>query len=46
VPNGKPGDHPLTDLLHWNSPTFGEPVDSLLREIAKLGGERILDRPP
>jgi hypothetical protein len=46
VPNGKPGDHPLTDLLHWNSPVFGEPVDSLLREIVKLGGERILDRPP
>jgi hypothetical protein len=46
VPNGKPGDHPLTDLLHWNSPTFGEPVDSLLREIVKLGGERTLDRSP
>jgi hypothetical protein len=46
VPNGRPGDHPLTDLLDWNSPVFGEPVDSLLRDIAKLGGERILNRPP
>jgi hypothetical protein len=32
--------------LHWNSPAFGEPVDSLLREIVKLGGEGILDRSP
>ena len=46
VPDGKPGDHPLTDLLHWNSPVFGEPVDSLLREIVKLGGERTLDHSP
>ena len=46
MPNGKPGDHPPTDLLHWDSPAFGEPVDSLLREIVKLGGESVLDRSP
>lgn len=46
VPNGKPGDHPLTDLLHWKSPVFGDPVDNLLREIVKLGGESVLDRSP
>jgi hypothetical protein len=46
VPNGKPGDHPLTDLIHWKSPVYGEPVDSLLREVLQLGGESILDRSP
>src|SRR3984957_13443870 len=46
MPNGKPGDHPLTDLLNWDSPAFGEPVDGLLREIGKLGGESILGRSP
>ena len=46
VPNAKPGDHWLTDLAHWNRPAFGEPVDSLLKEIVALGGERVLDRPP
>jgi hypothetical protein len=46
APNGKPGDHPVTDLLHWNTTVYGEPVDSLLREILELGGEKILDGAP
>ena len=44
--SGGPGDHPLTDLLLWHRPTYGEPVDSLLREVAALGGETVLDAPP
>ena len=46
MPNGKPGDHWVTDLTYWNRPVFGEPVDSLLKEIMALGGERILERSP
>ena len=44
--SGGPGDHPLTDLLLWDLPAYGEPVDSLLREVAALGGEEVLDAPP
>jgi hypothetical protein len=46
MPNGKPGDHWLTDLITWNHPVFGEPVDSLLKEIVRLGGERLLEGSP
>jgi len=46
MPNGKPGDHWLTDLVHWNRAVFGEPIDGLLRQVVALGGERILDSPP
>ena len=46
MPNGKPGDHWLTDLVHWNRPAFGEPIDSLLQEIVRLGGEGLLESSP
>ena len=36
----------MTDLLVWNLPAYGEPVDGLLREVAALGGERALDAAP
>jgi hypothetical protein len=35
MPNGKAGDHPLTDILHYGSSEFGEPVDSLVKEMAQ-----------
>ena len=35
MPNGKHGDHPFTDILHYGSSEYGEPVDSLVRELAK-----------
>ena len=38
VPNGKPGDHPLSDLLSWGHPVFGSPIDDLLKEIDDIGG--------
>jgi hypothetical protein len=31
--NGKPGDHPLTDILHHGLPAFNEEVDGLIKEI-------------
>jgi hypothetical protein len=36
MPNGKPGDHPLTDLLTHGLPVYTERVDELLRDVARL----------
>jgi hypothetical protein len=33
VPNGKPGDSPITDVVVWKKEVFGERTDSLIREI-------------
>ncbi len=33
MPNGKPGDHPLTDIVVHNHEVFGAPVDDLVREL-------------
>ena len=38
MPNGRPGDHPLTDVLHHGLSVFGDEADGLIREIAALGG--------
>ena len=35
MPNGKPGDHPFTDILHYGRSEFGEPVDSLVKELSQ-----------
>jgi hypothetical protein len=35
MPNGRRGDHPLTDILHFGESEFGEPVDGLVQEIAQ-----------
>lgn len=40
---GGPGDHWRTDNFIWDRPAFGEPADSLIREIGALGGARLLD---
>lgn len=39
---GGPGDHWYTDIFVWNRPAFGEPSDSLIREIQRLGGAYLL----
>lgn len=44
--NGKPGAHPLTDIVDWNHEVFGREADDLIREIVRLGGRRSLERPP
>lgn len=41
--NGKPGDHPLTDILYHGRLTFSPAIDNLIREIVSLGGERELE---
>ena len=36
--NGKPGDHPITDVTIHNRVVFGDPWDSELRRIVELLG--------
>ncbi|GGK00911.1 hypothetical protein GCM10010123_33580 [Pilimelia anulata] len=38
MPNGKPGDSPVTDVVVHHLAVFGWPCDDLIREIAELGG--------
>ena len=35
MPNGRRGDHPLTDILHFGESEFGELVDELVQEMAE-----------
>ncbi|GAB3754290.1 hypothetical protein [Microlunatus parietis] len=44
MPNGKPGDHPLTDILVHGFTVFGSELDGLIREIDDLGGTEELAR--
>jgi hypothetical protein len=34
--NGKPGDHPITDLMIHRVALFGEPLDTQLRQLGEL----------
>jgi hypothetical protein len=34
--NGKPGDHPVNDILDHDAAVFSAEADTLVREIAKL----------
>ena len=36
MPNGRPGDHPLTDILNYGYSEFGEPIDGLVKQIAEM----------
>ena len=38
MPNGKPRDHPVTDVVVYGMPVFSPEVDELIREIDTLGG--------
>ena len=35
MPNGKPGDHPLTDIVHYGSSSYPDEINELVREMAK-----------
>ena len=41
--NGKPGDHPRTDLTVHNLAVFGEPTDGILKKIIRLMGQHRFD---
>jgi hypothetical protein len=36
MPNGKPGDHPITDLMIHHLAVYGEPLDTELRQLGQL----------
>lgn len=36
MPNGKPHDHPLTDILLHSVHVYGEEADTLIRRIAGM----------
>ena len=38
MPNGKPGDHPFTDILHLGHSEYGDPVDSFVQKLAAMPG--------
>jgi len=40
--NGKPGDHPLNDILMHRLEIYGTEVDELIREISELSSRREL----
>jgi hypothetical protein len=44
MPNGKPGDHPYTDIVHWKKDTYSPLAANLVREIATLTDQRGRDR--
>jgi hypothetical protein len=44
MPNGKPGDHPLTDITVHRMEVFGAPCDDLIWEISNHGGRAELER--
>ena len=36
MPNGKPGDHPITDLMIHHLSVYGEPLDIKPRQLGDL----------
>ena len=43
MPNGKPGDHPLNDILVHHLNVYGEEADAMIRKIADLSNRRELE---
>lgn len=43
MPNGKHGDHPLTDILFHKIEVYGKEADELIRKIEALSSHRELD---
>jgi len=43
MPNGKPGDHPLTDIFLHKLEVYGREADDLIQKIGQLCSERELD---
>lgn len=44
MPNGRPGDHPVTDIVHHRLPVFTPEADELIRQIVAMGGQAELER--
>lgn len=54
MPNRRPGDHPVTDLMVWGTPQFDDELDAVIREFETLRpkyemderGDPMWDQPP
>jgi hypothetical protein len=44
MPNGKKGDDPILDIVHWKIERFSPKADGLVAEIVQLGGKAELER--
>jgi hypothetical protein len=42
MPNDKPGNHPLSDILIYNIETYGPDVDKLIRGVSELSSRHEL----
>ena len=40
MPNGKPGDHPYTDIITYRKDVYSPTIAGLVREIARLSEEK------
>lgn len=40
MPNGKPGDHPFTDIVVHGRDVYSPKAAGLVREIARLAGDK------
>jgi hypothetical protein len=45
MPNGKPGDHPYTDIVTHGRDVYSARAANLVREIAKLSDDRTGRKP-
>lgn len=43
VPNGVPGDSPITDIIAYGREQYGPEIDGLIREIVALNGGVVSD---
>ena len=43
MPNGKPGDHPLTDIVVHRTPMFGAEVDEKVRRVDAIASNELRD---
>ena len=41
MPNGKPGDHPLTDIVKHRVPMFGDEIDDKVRRLDSIASDEL-----
>ncbi|MCW5687397.1 MAG: hypothetical protein KIT76_02510 [Pseudolabrys sp.] len=41
MPNGKPGDHPLTDIVKHRLPMFGDEIDDKVRRLDSIASDEL-----
>jgi hypothetical protein len=42
--NGKPGDDPILDIVHYQRRVFSPAIDPLITEIVRFGGREALEK--